>query len=362
MKNLKPILVFLACSIYAPSYAQESLSVPAGFTIEKLSFSVPNARQMALSDNGTLVVGTRRKGVVYAVPNALTDNPGEPIELLDDLRMPSGVTIHDGDLYVAATHEVLKVANLDQNLVDPSVVTIKDDLPKKRHHGWKYIKFGADGQLYVPVGAPCNICLSDDERFATLLTMNPQTGATQVFAHGLRNTVGFAWHPTTGDLWISDNGRDMLGDDVPPEEINVATQAGQHFGYPFVHGVAIKDPKFGDHKEAASHTFTPPTVNIQAHSAALGMDFYAAKQFPDAYQGALFIAEHGSWNRSKKVGYQVSVVRFEQGNPIYEPFVQGWLVDQDNWGRPNDVMVTPDGSLLISDDQGGVIWRVRYQP
>ncbi len=341
----------------------ESLRLPPGFVIEELNFKVPNARQMALTGNGTLIVGSRRKGRVYAVPEALSNPQPQVIELLDGLLMPSGVAVHEGALYVAATDRVLKIADIDSRLrPSPPTETVSDSLPDKRHHGWKYIKFGPDGQLYVPVGAPCNICLSADARFASLLQMNPVSGATRIWAHGIRNTVGFAWHPGTGELWFSDNGRDMMGDDVPAEEINIITAAGQHFGYPFVHAGDIPDPKFGDHAQRKKWVFEDPVVKIQAHSAALGMDFYSHDVFPEAYHNALFVAEHGSWNRSSKVGYQVSVITDTGGERRYQPFVTGWLTDGRSWGRPNDVLVTRDGALLISDDSQGLIYRVRYQP
>ncbi len=357
MKKLLIVITLLAA--YANATGVKDLTLPPGFVIEELGFSVPNARQMALTENGTLIVGTRRRGDVYAVPSALTSQSPHVITLLEDLTMPSGVTVHHGDLWVAALDEVIRVDNIDANLrEDPPSTLVTDDLPDKSHHGWKYIKFGPDGELYVPVGAPCNICLSKDERFASILRMNPGTGDTVVWAHGIRNTVGFAWHPDTGELWFSDNGRDMMGDDVPPEEINIITAPGQHFGYPFTHGSGISDPKFGDHEKASSYEFIEPVLNIQAHSAALGMDFYTASGFPSEYKNALFIAEHGSWNRSKKVGYQVSVLT---GDGQHKPFVTGWLEGQRDWGRPNDVLVTADGSLLISDDKKGVIYRVSYR-
>jgi len=346
-----------------------NLQLPSGFSIEQLNFEVANARQMALTDQGTLIVGTRRKGKVYAVINALTAEAPPVIELLKGLDMPSGVAVHQGDLYVAALNKVIKISQIDKVLTSSapaqkaaaSLQTITESLPDKGHHGWKYIKFGPDDQLYVPVGAPCNICLSDDPRFASLLRMNPNTGATSIWAHGIRNTVGFAWHPRSQDLWFSDNGRDMLGDDVPPEEINRIDKAGQHFGYPFVHAGAISDPKFGDHPERKQWQFSPPEIEIQAHSAALGMTFYNHTQFPQAYHQALFVAEHGSWNRSKKVGYQVSVaLQDADGHFTYQPFVTGWLVRERAWGRPNDVLVTANGDLLISDDKRGAIYRVRY--
>lgn len=333
-----------------------TLEAPAGFTIETLNFEVPNARQMALSDNGTLYVGTRRKGVVYAVPEALTTAAPEVVEIASGLKMPSGIALKNGHLYIGALNKIIRINDVDRDFSNADREVITQSLPDKRHHGWKYLKFGPDGLLYVPVGAPCNICLSKDPRFASILTLDIETGQTDIWAHGVRNTVGFDWHPVSGALWFSDNGRDQLGDDRPPEEINVSTQRGQHFGYPFVHGDDIGDPKFGTHSaRPAEHV--GPRIKIQAHSAALGIDFYEADSFPEVYQHALFIAEHGSWNRSSKVGYQVSVIMKDE---TYRPFVTGWLSGENASGRPNDVLITPRGELLISDDQQGVIYRVRY--
>ncbi len=361
MKTHMLTLIIVALTAALPARAID-FKLPPGFSIEALNFSVPNARQMALTDAGTLIVATRRAGNVYAVPNALTDEAPEVITLLKDLQMPSGVAVHGGDLYIGAVNLILKVADIEENLrPDPAVQTVTDALPDHPHHGWKYLKFGPDEQLYVPVGAPCNICLEEDPRYASLLRMDPATGATELWAEGIRNTVGFAWHPETGQLWFSDNGRDMLGDDVPAEEINIIERPGQHFGYPFVHAGDVPDPEFGDHEAAADKTFVDPAVKIQAHSAALGLTFYADSQFPPQYANALFIAEHGSWNRSEKVGYQISVVTAgREGKLDYTPFITGWLEGQTTLGRPNDVMVAPDGSLLISDDQQGLIYRVRY--
>lgn len=352
-------LIFIAgCT----SATDKQLSVPPGFSIEKLNFDVPNARQMALSPAGTLFVGTRREGKVYAIPRALSDADAPVITLFADLTMPSGVAVHQGDLYIAAVSQILKVENIEQKLqANPAHSVLVNNLPTETHHGWKYIKFGPDGALYVPVGAPCNICLSEDERFASLLRMDPTTGESQIWARGIRNTVGFAWHPKDSALWFTDNGRDMLGDDIPPEELNVISKPGEHFGYPFMHSTDIKDPEFGDHAQAKGLTMTPPKLNIQAHSAALGMTFYNAQQFPKSYQNTLFIAEHGSWNRSSKVGYDVSMVTADDlGQLQRQPFITGWLIDESAWGRPNDVIVAPDGSLLVSDDQQGVIYRVWY--
>ena len=365
-RRLPQTLAHLCLIAAAPSLAAldqaklDRLSLPPGFVITVVTDAVPNARQMALSEAGTLFVGTRRAGDVYAVANALGPAPAAPVTIARDLTMPSGIALNDGDLYVGALNRILRFPDIDANLREDAAFTlITDDLPDKPHHGWKYLGFGPDGALYIPVGAPCNVCLSEDQRFASLLRMDLTTGQIAIYARGIRNTVGFDWHPNTGALWFSENGRDMLGDDVPPEEINVATGPGLHFGYPFVHGRDLPDPEFGSKQPRASE-FTAPRVRIQAHSAALGVAFYTGQQFPERFRNALFIAEHGSWNRSSKVGYQISVVTFDEQGDHYAPFVTGWLENENNWGRPNDVLVAPDGSLLISDDQAGAVYRVSY--
>jgi glucose/arabinose dehydrogenase len=365
-------------ALYFPVHARDAdmLRVPPGFTIETLPFEVPNARQMALTDDGHLIIGTRKQSNVYAVKDALTSAKPEVVVLFDDLTMPSGVAVNQGDLYIAARSDILRVNNIDESLAaNPPADVVTDQLPKKSHHGWKYIKFDAQGLLYIPVGAPCNICLSDDPRFAAILRLDPKTGESHIIGQGIRNIVGMDWHPTTGDLWVSNNGRDMLGDDIPADELNVipadasrVDENAPHYGYPFVHSNAanlpagtIDDPKFGDHK-ARPNTMVPAAVRVQAHAAPLGMVFYTDQAFPQRYRNALFVAEHGSWNRSSKVGYQVSVMTTKaNGEVSYEPFVTGWLQGEDAWGRPNDVLVAPDGSLLISDDRAGVVYRVRYQ-
>ena len=364
--------ITLACCILTAALAGAQLQaapdlsklrLPEGFAIRTLTAEAENARQLALAADGTLYVGTRRAGLVYAIPDALTAAAPEVIIIARGLTMPSGLAMRGEDLYVAALNQVLRFADIGGQIAagaqPASYEVITDSLPDRRHHGWKYIKFGPDGQLYVPVGAPCNICLSEDLRHAALLRMDPDTGETDIIAQGIRNTVGFAWHPATGELWFTDNGRDLMGDDLPPEEVNVLAQDGQHFGYPFRHGpdLADPDPQFTPPPEAQ---FVPPVVNIQAHSAALGVDFQTSRHFPPLYQGALFIAEHGSWNRSAKVGYQVSVITFPDGRPQYAPFITGWLEGERNWGRPTDVLAAPDGSLLISDDQQGAIYQVTW--
>jgi glucose/arabinose dehydrogenase len=336
------------------------IELPDGFEIAIFSDRVPGARQLARARSGTVFVGSIREGKVYALPNANRDAQADSVEVFaDELTMPSGLAFIGDDLYVGALNRVLRYRKAGATRPPRAKAKVVTDvLPNKTHHGWKYLRAGPDGHLYVPVGAPCNVCLSDDSRFASILRMNPKTGETTIYAQGIRNTVGMAFHPVTRELWFSDNGADMLGDDVPADEINHATGPGQHFGFPYVHAGDIPDPEFGTGR--ALDGYVPPVVKIQAHSAALGIAFYNGKMFPKAYDGALFIAEHGSWNRSRKVGYRVSVVRFDDTGAHYEPFAEGWLVDEDAWGRPNDVLMAPDGSLLISDDQAGAVYRVSY--
>ena len=353
------------------------LALPPGFTIEVLTSAVPNARQMALSEGGVLYVGSRRAGNVYAITGwqapVHAGERGDQAKprvrtIASGLTMPSGLAHHDGNLYVGSLNKILRFDNIDDHLDLPGeAVLVTDSLPDEKHHGWKYLGFGPDNALYVPVGAPCNICKSSDPRFASILRMNPDTGATTLYAEGVRNTVGMAWHPQNKTLYFTDNGRDNLGEDVPHEEVNRVTTPGSHYGYPYIHAGDIADPEFGKGKKSVD--FEAPLLKIQAHSAALGITFYGSENyvtpnatgvFPANYKNALFIAEHGSWNRKEKVGYRVSVMFETDNGPQYAPFITGWLNGQANWGRPNDVLVTPNGSLLISDDQTGSIYRVTY--
>ncbi len=345
----------LAALLVSPVAAD---GVAPGFELSVYTDAVPNARQMAETESGTLFVGTRRAGRLYAVVPVADGDP-DVVTIASGLSMPSGVALIDGDLYVAALDRVLRYPDIERTFRDrPAPQVVTDALPDRTHHGWKYLSVGPDGYLYVPVGAPCNICKSTDSRFASILRMDPETGETTVYAHGVRNSVGMAWHPRSGQLWFTDNGRDMMGDDVPPEEVNVVTEAGAHYGYPHIHGSDIRDPQFGQGHDPAD--YVEPFFEIQAHAAALGIDFYTAKQFPAEYAGALFIAEHGSWNRSSKVGFRVGVLRFPDTGPVYSPFVDVWLEGQKDSGRPNDVLVARDGTLLISDDKGGRIYRVTH--
>jgi glucose/arabinose dehydrogenase len=353
------IFVVLMIGWLAPAAAElplSSLRLPPGFVIE-LFARVPNARQMALGKD-TLFVGSMRAGKVYAIPLA---GARKPVVIADDLAMPVGVAFRDGDLYVSAVSRVVRLRAIEARLnTPPRPEVISDAWPGEPHHGWKFIAFGPDGRLYVPVGAPCNICEPDPDRFATITRLDVASGKVEVVARGVRNTVGFDWHPQSGELWFTDNGRDWLGDDAPPDELNRLARPGQHFGYPHCHGGRIADPEFGRTRRCAE--FVPPVQNLGAHVASLGMRFYRGTAFPERYRNAVFIAEHGSWNRSEKAGYRVSVVRLQGDRALsYEPFVSGWQQGESAWGRPADVLVLPDGSLLISDDHAGAIYRVRYR-
>ncbi|MBI5921166.1 MAG: sorbosone dehydrogenase family protein [Betaproteobacteria bacterium] len=360
MKKLVNFLFAIFCAgTHAGELPLEQLKLPPGFTIEVLA-RVPNARQMALGDERVLYVGSRGTGKVYALPLDASYRAGPLHVVAQGLEMPVGVAFREGNLYVSAVNRILRLDKIGQRLANPPApVVVKDDLPSEKHHGWKFIAFGPDGWLYVPVGAPCNICEPDPERYANILRMKPDGSQAQIFARGIRNSVGFDWHPRTRELWFTDNGRDLLGDDAPPDELNQAPRAGMHFGYPYCHGGTLPDPELG--RKRACSEFAAPAQALGAHVAAIGMRFYTGTQFPEHYRGQILIAEHGSWNRSKKSGYRVMLAKLDGARVMaYEPFVTGWLQGENAWGRPADVLVLPDGSLLISDDQAGALYRVRY--
>ncbi len=338
------------------------LNLPEGFQIDVYARGVDGARSMAMGDNGTLFVGTRTENNVYAIQDTNEDFKADNIIVLDTMEVPNGIAMKNGDLYVAQPGSLWKYPNIEDQLGgDLEKELIYDDFPTEFHHGWKYIAFGPDDKLYVPVGAPCNICnrTDEDERFATISRMDPDGSNREIYARGVRNTVGFTWHPDTGQMWFTDNGRDMLGDDIPPCELNTVTKAGQHFGYPFCHGGIVKDPEFGDLHPCSD--FVDPALQLDAHVAPLAIKFYTGDMFPKEYKGKAFIAEHGSWNRSKKVGYRIMMVDIEDGKVINsEIFIDGWLdeVAQKATGRPVDLLVLEDGSMLISDDYGDAIYRL----
>lgn len=338
----------------------DKIELPPGFKISLYADKVPGARSMALSPDGTLYVGTRGSKV-YALPNRKNGKRAdEVIVLAANLDTPNGVAFRDGALYVAEVNRILRYDGIEPRLRNPpKPVVVIDSFPADKHHGWKFIRFGPDGWLYVPVGAPCNICEPDAERYAAIFRIKPDGTGLEQYARGVRNTVGFDWHPDTGELWFTDNGRDWMGNNEPPDELNHAPRSVMHFGYPYCHGRSLADDEFGGMHACAD--FTPPAIELGPHVASLGMRFYTGKMFPGSYREHIFIAEHGSWNRIPPIGYRVTLVRLREGKAAsYEVFAEGWLSGLTAWGRPVDVQVMPDGALLVSDDKAGVIYRIGY--
>lgn len=352
-----------AISDYTKTLPLDKIKLPAGFTIDVYA-EVEDARSMAISPSGVIYVGNKDKDKVYAIKDTNGDFKADKRWVLaSGLNMPNGVAFKDGDLYIAEVSKISKIAAVESNLANPPAPTVvTDDYPTETHHGWKYIAFGPDGKLYVPVGAPCNICEPKEEIYASITRINSDGSGREIFAKGVRNSVGFTWHPTTKELWFTDNGRDMLGDDVPSCELNYAPKAGMHFGYPYCHEGTIKDPEFGNKRPCSE--FTAPAEKLGPHVAPLGLKFYTGDQFPAEYKNQMFVAEHGSWNRTKKIGYNLSLVKLRNNKVSgHELFASGWLDEaaQKAWGRPVDVLLLPDGSMLVSDDQANVIYRISYQ-
>ena len=357
------VLAVAGCSSAGspPQLPVEKIKLPPGFEIRVYAANVPNARSMALGAGGTLFVSTRSEGSVYALRDTDGDQRAdETYTIARGLNMPNGVAFRDGALYVAEVNRVWRYDQIESRLKNPPPpVLVSEGFPSDRHHGWKFIRFGPDGWLYVPVGSPCNLCEREDARYASIMRMKPDGSGLEVFAGGIRNTVGFDWHPEAKELWFTDNGRDWMGDDLPPDELNHAPRKGMHFGYPYCHGKGIADPQFGAKRPCAETT--PAAQELGPHVASLGMRFYTGTMFPAEYRNQIFIAEHGSWNRSKPIGYRVMLVRLEGNRAVkYEVFAQGWL-DGSVWGRPVDVQVMPDGALLVSDDKAGAIYRISYK-
>lgn len=339
----------------------DHIKLPPGFKIEFYAENVPNARAMTLGDQGTLFVGSRGAGRVYAIKDDDGDQKADRIKAIaEGLVMPSGVRFYKGDLYVGEVGRVIRFKDIENHLnetVEAEVVS--DAFPEDTHHGWKFIAFGPDEKLYVPVGAPCNICEPPTQWHSRIWRMNPDGSELEVFAEGMRNTVGFDWDPQTGEMWFTENGRDWLGDDLPPDELNHAPRPGMHFGYPYCHGKAVRDPEFG--AKFPCSDFTPAAQELGPHVASLGMRFYDGHMFPEEYRNRIFIAEHGSWNRSRPIGYRITQVTLKDNAPAaYEVFAEGWLSEEGPWGRPADVLVMPDGALLVADDHAGAIYRISW--
>lgn len=354
----RKLLVAVLLLVLAPAAiaSLDDVQLPPGFVIEQYA-DVPNARALALGDDGTLFVSNRKGTSVYAVVET-DDGSTRTIELLAGMKTPNGIAFHGGDLYVAEIDRVYRYPNIEDHLDDvPDGEVLSIDLPSERHHGWRYIGFGPDDKLYISIGAPCNVC--DEFGHAQIIRVDPDGSGRETFASGIRNSVGFTWHPETKELWFTDNGRDMMGDDLPPGELNRAPRQGLHFGFPYCHAGEILDPKFGKSRDCGD--YAAPAQQLGPHVAPLGVKFYTGDMFPSEYRNQVFIAEHGSWNRSKKIGYRISLVRLDGNRAVsYEPFAFGWLQEESVSGRPVDLVVKDDGSLLISDDFAGKIYRVHY--
>jgi glucose/arabinose dehydrogenase len=334
------------------------LKVPAGFNIEVYAAGMANARSLAVGDKGTVFVGSRLVGNVYAIINK--DGKRTVKVLASGLYRPNGVAFKNGTLYIAELSKVSKIDNVEDNLDNPPKLTmIYDKLPKDEAHGWKFIAVGPDNKLYVPVGQPGNNVLHDDAH-GQIRRMNLDGSGAEVVALGVRNTVGFDWHPETKQLYFTDNGRDWLSEDVPEDELNRVTKLGEDFGAPYCYQGNIPDPEFGWGRSCSE--FTPPVGLMGPHSASLGMRFYTGDMFPKAYKNAIIVARHGSWNRSKKFGGDVVVVKLDKDGKVKstEPLITGFLENNSYVGRPVDVLQMKDGSILVSDDWNGAVYRVTY--
>jgi glucose/arabinose dehydrogenase len=347
----------------APKAAAEipvdKIKVPPGFKVSLWASGINNARVMTWGEKGTLFVSSRSAGNVYAV----VDKGGqrEVKTIAKGLNLPNGLAFKDGVLYIAEIHRITKMVGIEDKLdAPPAIEAVYETLPKDVPHGWKYLAFGPDGKLYFNIGAPCNICIPPDTH-ANISRVNPDGTGFEYFAHGVRNSVGFDWHPVTKDLYFATHARDWLGEDVPSDRLDVAPKKGLHFGFPYCHQGDILDPEFG--KGRACGEFAAPLLKTGPHVAGNGVEFYTGSMFPAEYKNRMFLAQRGSWNRSQKIGFRVMMVTLRPGDvPKYEPFAEGWLQGGDIWGRPVYTRQMKDGSLLISDDYAGAIFRVTYQP
>src|SRR5450631_4230510 len=334
------------------------LKVPAGFNIEVYAAGMANARSLAEGDKGTVFVGSRQVDKVYAVVNK--DGKRSVKVLASGLYRPNGVAFHNGTLYIAELSKVSKIDKVEDVIDNPPKPTmIYDNLPKDEAHGWKFIGIGPDNKLYVPVGQPGNNVLHDDAH-GQIRRMNLDGSGMEVVARGVRNTVGFDWNPETKQLYFTDNGRDWLSESVPEDELNRVTKVGEHFGAPYCLQGNIIDQDLGWGKDCKD--YTPPVGLMGPHVAALGMRFYTGNMFPKAYKNAIFVARHGSWNKSHKEGGDVVVVKLNKDGTVKsrEPFITGFLENNSYVGRPVDVLPMKDGSMLVSDDWNGAVYRITY--
>jgi len=336
----------------------DKLVAPKGFKIELFAANVANAREMREDDKGTVFVGSRLLDRVHAI--VTRDGKRDVKVIAAGLHRPNGVAVHNGTLYIAELSRISKIENIEEHLDNPPAPTlVYDDLPKDEAHGWKFIAIGPDDKLYVPVGQPCNNCLPPDTH-GQIRRMNLDGTGVEVIARGIRNTVGFDWHPVSKELYFTDNGRDWLSEDIPEDELNRITKVGEHFGSPFCYQGNIPDAEFGWGHSCSE--FTPPVALMGPHAATLGMRFNTGSMFPVEYKNAIFVARHGSWNRSKKFGGDIAVVKLNDDGTVksVEPFITGFIQNNNYVARANDVLFLKDGSMLIADDFNGAVYRVTY--
>ena len=342
----------------ADKLAVAQLKLPKGFKVDVYASGIANARSLRIGDKGTVFISNRQLDKVYAIVER--NGKRETKVIASGLDRPNGLAFHNGTLYIGEGTKISKLEKIEDQLDNPpQPVVIYDDLPNHQSHGWKFIAIGPDNKLYINVGAPCNICIPPEEN-AQIRRVNLDGSGAELFARGVRNSVGFDWHPMTKELYFTDNGRDWLSEDLPEDELNRVTKAGQHFGFPYCHQGNFTDREFGWGRSCDE--FVKPVALLGPHSAALGMRFYTGKMFPETYRNAIFIARHGSWNRTKKIGGDVVVAKLNKDGTVksVEPFITGFLQNNEYWGRPVDVHFMKDGSLLVSDDYAGAIYRVTY--
>ena len=336
------------------------IKVPQGFKVELWAHGIANARVMTWGDKGTLFVSSRVAGNVYAV----TDQGGQRTVkvIAKGLNLPNGIAFKDGTLYIAEIHRITKIDGVEGKLGSADLTgemkVVYDTLPKDAPHGWKYLAFGPDGKLYFNIGAPCNICIPPDTH-ANISRINPDGSGFEYFALGVRNSVGFDWHPATKELYFATHARDWMGEDVPNDRLDVAPKKGLHFGFPYCHQGDIPDPQF--HSGRSCSEFAPPLLKTGPHVGGNGVMFYTGSQFPAEFKNRMFLAQRGAWNRTQKTGYKVMMVTLRTGDvPRYETFAEGWLENNQPWGRPNYTVHMKDGSILLSDDYAGAIYRISY--
>jgi glucose/arabinose dehydrogenase len=372
--RISPVLIVGALLLMTAPLAGQvasQLTVPPGFQLTVFADSIENPREMVRGPGGTIFVGTLRAGKVHAIVDRDGDHKADRVVLVaSGLDQPNGVAFRGNALYVATASQVLRFDDIERRLdAPPRPVVVRDSLPSqdRRGHRWKFIGFGPDDMLYISSGSPCNVCLSP-ANVAAILRMPADGSSLETYAEGVRNSVGFDWHPESRELWFTDNGRDMMGDDVPNDELNIAPKAGLHFGFPFCHQGDVADPEFG--AQRACSTTEPPVQKLGPHVAAIGFKFYTGSMFPERYKNAAIIALHGSWNRSTPSGYRV-MAALTDGRKVtaYEPLVDGFLpkgaaggrgAGMAATGRPADVLQLPDGSILVSDDTGNRVIRISY--